>query len=287
MRIKIILLFLLVSLSGCLKYETQFEGPYEDGTVNEIDVELPKELVILAEGDVYLANKFVEDFELIEDQGEVKLVSINHSHTKVAFKRSNENIQIFDIAQNMIIDEVPNSDNAFWFDFHANNETIYFYSSWLLETYGPEVLQSNPTDIQALSPVSGNTVYLRGVAVLENGDFIYSISTNGVGDRLYRSDGTTNLESELFSGFRKDLRLNKEEDALWAGSEYNNRLFFHNPITLVEEDKDDTYFIGAPIGLFNGYQISINSKDRIYFPTAVGILWVSSPDNKNISAIDF
>lgn len=245
-------------------------------------------LVILADGDIYLANEFVEDFKLIEEEGTVELVSINNNHTKVAFKRDNENIQIYDIASDMIIDEVPNSASAFWFDFHANNETVYFYSSWLLKTYGPEVLLNNPTDIMNLSPISGSSVYIKGVVILENGNIIYSIDAPGAGARLYLSDGVTNLANSVFSNFRKNLRLNEAEDALWTASEYNNKLHIHNTATLEEEDVNDDFFIGSPINFYNGYKVLGTNKKRIYYPlSSLGDTWVSSPDGKSVTALDY
>jgi len=280
------LIWMLLLSSGCLNYETQFEGPYEDVEDNTADtVELQQVVVFVAGGKVYLADENVKQIETIDDSGDVRIASINNEHSKVLYKRQGENIQIYNIEEKRVVDEVANSENANWFDFHANNQTVYYTNGWELRTYGPEVLIANPIDIKQLSPVSGNSVFFKGVAVLQNGSFIYSISVSGAGDRLYLSDGDRNMASFTDLEFRHSLRINKDENEIWTASEYDNRLYVHNTTDLSKIKTDANHFLGAPTSNGQGYKVTAFDENTIILPfLGVG---VESPGNARISSIDY
>ena len=279
----VILIGMLFLSSGCLNYETQFEGPYEDVEDNT-PVELEKAVVFVAGGKVYLADENINQIETINNSGDVRVASINNEHSKVLYKRQGGNIQIYDIKEERVIDEIANSENANWFDFHANNETVYYTNSWELTTYGPEVLITNPIDIKQLSPVSGNTVFFQGVAVLQNGNFIYSISVSGFGDRLYLSDGNSNMASFLDSEYRQFLRINKDENEIWATNEYENKLHIHNTTDLSKIETNDSYFLGAPTSNRQGYKITRDERTIVIPFLSASI---DSPENERISSIDY
>ena len=284
----IVFVSIMLSFCGCLKYETQFEGPYEDPEIDN-EATLPKVLVFVATGTVYLANEYFEDITIVDEGGNIKWASINHNHTKVLFKRFNENIQIYNIASETVVDEVPNSDQATWFDFHANNETVYYNDGWMLHTYGPAVLLNNPTNLQELSPVSGFSVALRGLAVYANGNIVYSVSTPSTGSRLYLTDGVSNIADDVWAEYRADLRLSKDETEIWATNQYGNRLIIHNALDMSEMEFDYDFKFGAPTSQTNGYKVTFDDEWIALPPGLLGntIFERKAPDDKEFEAVDY
>ncbi|MEM1323018.1 MAG: hypothetical protein AAGG75_22320 [Bacteroidota bacterium] len=281
-----ILFCILLLSAGCFDYETQFEGPYEDmEDTTSPPIELPKVVVFVAGGKVYLADENINQIDTIYSSNDVRIASINNEHSKVAYKRLGENIQIYDIEEGRIVGEIANSENATWFDFHANNQTVYYTNGWELTTYGPEVLLTNPTDIRQLSPLSGNGVFFKGAVVLENGNIIYSLSALGFGDRLYLSTGTSNIASFTGTEFRHFLRINAAENELWAASEFDNKLHIHRTTDLSEIRTDRDHFLGAPTSNGAGYKVRIIDEEIIQIPFLN--LSVSSPGDERVTSIDY
>lgn len=277
----LILLSLILSLGSCFEYETQFEGPYndEEGT----QAQSSTALVFAAGGDVYLSDPAMEKIEKIDSIGNVEIASINNAHTKVAFKRGSGDIQIYDIATSTIIDEVPSSNNATWFDFHANNETIYFLTGWEIDTYGPDVMVSKPIDLEAINSKGGS---IKGAIVLENGNIIFSIQ---VGSFCYiiQTDGIVETEADLALGpYRKHLRLNKVEDTFW-GATTQNIVYIHNFTETILTPKYSNASFGAPTAISVGYLVSpaVGGGDDIYLPSSS--TGVSLPTNAKVTSIDY
>ncbi len=245
---------------SCTKYETQYEGPYSDKDLAENNnSELSKELVFVSDGVVFLANKFVSDLLVVSDEGGVQVASINNNHTKVLYKRAGYNIQIYDIASGSNGEEVAGSSNAYWFDYHANNETIYFLDGSNLHTVGPEVLLQNPVNLINESGIPNG--YLRGATILENGHIVFSVLSLGTFTNryLFLSDGEDILNTKETQGFMDRIRLSKEEDVLWCGDEYNNFLRQYSLSDLSSETLSSGVF-GAPTGSNNGYIVTDDNE---------------------------
>ncbi len=278
--IKLFPLFLILFSTACFKYDTQFDGPYKDG--DETTVELPKEVVYVAGGNVYLANEFVRDSIKIDNSGTVEVASINNDHSKVLFKRPGQNIMIYDIAAENVIGEVPNSETANWFDYHKNNQTVYYIlSDDKLYTNGPEVLANNPINLRTLSGVFGT---VKGVVVMENGNFVFSMASLSSNNKyLFESDGINILSQYQTTSARTSFRLNASETRLWSGNELNSFLYYYRVPQLTQLGDDSQYILGAPISSSLGYRITDSNPSQILTSISQSI---QSPGGQ-ITSIDF
>jgi hypothetical protein len=276
-----ILLSLILFLGSCFEYETQFEGPYDDEEGKQI--QSSKVLVFAAGGDVYLTDPAMEKIEKIDSIGNVEIASINNAHTKIAFKRGGNDIQIYDIATSTIIDEVPSSNNASWFDFHANNETVYFLTGWKIDTYGPDVMVAKPIDLEAINTKGGS---IKGAVVLENGNILFSIEGD-LYNYINETDGIIEVDDDFILGpYREHLRLNKVEDTFW-GATNQNRVYIHNFTESVLSSHYSNASFGAPTAITVGYIVSpaIGGGDDIYLPSSSTP--VSLPTNAKVTSIDY
>lgn len=272
---------LILFLGSCFDYETQFEGPYNDE--DGVQIESSKGLVFAAGGDVYLSDPAISKIEKIDSIGNVEIASINNAHTKILFKRGSSNIQIYDIVTGTIIDEVPSSNNATWFDFHANNETVYFLTGWIMDTYGPDVLVSKPIDLEPINTKGGS---IRGAVVIENGNILFSIQ-GSLYNYINETDGVTELNSDLALGpYRKHLRLNKAGDTFW-GATNQNKVYVHNFAETILTSHYSNASFGVPTEITVGYLVSpaVGGGDDIYLPSSS--TGVSIPTSAKITSIDF
>ncbi len=270
-----------MSLSSCFNYEAQFEGAYEDSEVVDPG-ELPKSVVLVAGGNVYLADEFFEGVEMIIGVSNVEVASINNAHTKVLFQEDGQDIQIYDVEQNIVTQGIPNSDDAIWFDYHANDETVYFLKrNGMMHTYGRRVLAREPFNIKSLGFFSSVT----GAAVLEDGRIVFSTFTpGGFNSRsLMITDLALTKVEELKSlqASATNFRINQTEDILWSGTEFNNWVNFYRIPSLNFYDDDTNMLFGAPISFETGYKV--NQNNMISGP---GFFNKDSPGGE-ITSIDF
>ena len=284
--IYILFILLVIGTSSCSNYEAQFEGPYNEESETSAEA---KVVVFVVDGNVLLANAVLQDIETIDNSGEVDVVSINNAHTKVIFKRENGNIQIYDIKEERITDEVPNSGDATWFDFHANNETIFFQTDWTVSTYGPEVIPNNIIDIKSIYPVFVDGNILRGVTMLENGGFIYSVEITPAVLSLNYYDGQENV-FQLFNGsIRKHLRLDEEETTLWTSNLAESNVSFHDVTTLDLTGGTTAASFATPVDSDSGFLIIKNwnasGNQAILLPgTTLGRVFSGGQE---VSSIDY
>lgn len=268
---------ILASMNACLDYETQYEGPYEESFS---DQSLARVLVYVAGGNVYLANRLAQDSIIIDNSGSVTIASINHEHTKVIFKSPGQNIQIYDIESGNISGEVPNTGLATWYEFHANNETIYFQIGVNLDTYGPEVLPSRPVNLMLVSGLIGGRV--TSPVILENGEVVFPIHSASILNTryLFHIDGNDVISSRVTTGGYEHCRLSADEFALWSGNEFG-RLYINRIQELTPISFFNDLLIGAPVSFNSGY--TVNDDNQIITPE--GQL-TNSPGGV-ISSIDF
>ncbi len=270
-----------LSLSSCFNYEAQFEGAYEDPEVADPGV-LPKSVVLVAGGNVYLADDFFEEIDMIEGVSNVEIASINHAHTKVLFQEDGQNIQIYDLESKSIIGEVPESEKAMWFDYHRNNETVYFLTvnGWM-HTHGPDILAQEPFNFRMIDFSSRVT----GAAVLEDGRIVFStFLPGGINNRSLKltDQALTRVEEyKLLQASATNFRINEAENILWAGTEFNNWMNFYRIPSLNFYDDDTNMLFGAPLNFETGYKV--NQNNMISGP---GFFSKDSPGGE-ITSIDF
>ncbi|MBR9919327.1 MAG: hypothetical protein GYB31_00715 [Bacteroidetes bacterium] len=167
MKICIPLLFLSLFLSSCYKYDPQYEGPYEDG---EFSYEPAYEILVVQAGNVYLYEGLLQSYKMVLS-GNYTLGSINYAHDKFAVKASG-NIEVYDI-DGIKLEEIDNTENVSWFDWHVNGETLYMLDQGNLRFNGP-VINTDITNLESAVPVSSNPSGVTSVAVTEGGDVIFT-----------------------------------------------------------------------------------------------------------------
>ena len=167
---KISVVIFLVGMLGCEKYKTQFEGPYSDAT-NPSTKPISYEIVFCKEGRLFMADKYVhftKQFSIVQP---IKKVSINDAHDRIAYKTSSGSITIIDTT-GAEISVVPNSKTVEWFDFHANNQTLYMLENKKLTFFGPPVAVA-ATDLESALPWLSNDVQIPTAAVAADGSVVF------------------------------------------------------------------------------------------------------------------
>lgn len=285
--IYIIFIFIIFELVSCQKYDVQFEGAYDEvnGPPSEAKV-----VAFVINGNVFMTNARLQDLVEIDDSGDVEVVSINNAHTKIIFKRENQNIQIYDIISQSIEGEVPNSQDAEWYDFHANNETIYFQTDWIVSTYGPEVIPNNTVDIKNILSDYASGFILRGVAISREGDIIYSVQRDNNSHSLHYYDGQNKYDTEVYVGsYRRHLRLDEAEVALWTSNLAQTNISIHSLPNLELTGGANGFSFAGPVNDLQGFLVVENfnntGKEAILLPGTT--LALSLPIGLKILSIDY
>lgn len=177
MKINYTFLILIFLFSACYKYEPQFSGPYSDEENDFVDIgESPIfEVAYIKEGPVFLLDPYTGYFEQVPNLPFAERVAINYNHDKLAVKGFGD-IQVFDL-EGTLIESIPNTSDVSWFDWHANDETLYMLDGSNLRFHGPEIA----TDIINFTndlPFYFNSFEVFSVAVTPVGDVIYTCTYN-------------------------------------------------------------------------------------------------------------
>jgi hypothetical protein len=170
------ILMLMCSLfaSNCSKYETQYEGPYSDNdsTINNQNKFL-YEVILVQGGKLYASDRKFRSTKQIATVGDVQKASINYAHSKIAYKTATGNIQVIDSAGTFIA-SIPNTGGVKWFDWHANNQTLYMLGAdQKITLYGPAVALATYSPVVVL-PYSG--IDIGSIAVKPDGSVLFSFS---------------------------------------------------------------------------------------------------------------
>lgn len=157
-------------VAGCQKYETQFEGPYDDKTY---DGTPPANFeIVYAQGNEIkiISNKFSAQKSLKIASGPVSLVSINYNHDKIAYKVPGENIEIIDTT-GATIATVGNSKDVTWFDWHQNGSTLYMVDNFKIRFYGPTIY-AKLTDLENVFPAGAQAKSIPSLAITPDGSVV-------------------------------------------------------------------------------------------------------------------
>ena len=178
MRFPLICLTVTATLflfSACTKYETQFEGPYEDGPAGvSPTVKYFYDIACVQGGSLYLVDRLLRGAKKMPVSGTVKSAAINYSHDRIAWKTASGDIAILD-STGVQLEVVPNSATVKWFDWHPNNRTLYMlFSDNKIKTHGNAVtLATNNAD--ASVPFFGNTT-ITSIALRSDGSTLIGYS---------------------------------------------------------------------------------------------------------------
>jgi hypothetical protein len=171
-----IFITILSTLAVSCKYETQYDGPYSDGDSPEILNNIKYEILYVSEGKMYMLDPNLRFQKPIPNVTKtVYSASINYAHDKIAYKTSTGNIIVIDTAGNQI-QEIANSSSADIFDWHSNNQTLYYvpYGNWGIRTYGPAISLAR-TSLSGFLPL-GFDNKITGLCIKSDGSMIVSYS---------------------------------------------------------------------------------------------------------------
>ena len=202
---------LLLLLFSCSKYETQFEGPYSEED-NDVITEF-NEFLIIQSNKIKLIDRVKKELKLVPTDESVSKAAFNYSRDKIAYQGSG-NIKIIDIYGNFIA-EIPGSQEAKYFEWHANNETLYYLlSNDIIMYYGPEIQIAN-THLSNIFPPNTAAREVTSVGICPDGTVIagirYKINgnyTRAINIDYPESSGLTDYsESDFDSYFIDQIKI--------------------------------------------------------------------------------
>jgi hypothetical protein len=168
-----LILFGVLQLPSCSKYETQYEGPYSDtdSTINQ-STNYIYEIICVQGGKLYAMDRVFRSVKQLPTTGSVVQASINYSHDKIAYKTSSGNVQVIDSA-GVLIASIPNSIDVKWFDWHSNNQSLYMLNAAnKIVVYGTPLTLST-TNAGASIPYLGQED-INSIAVTPDGTVLAS-----------------------------------------------------------------------------------------------------------------
>ncbi|MFT4666573.1 MAG: hypothetical protein ACI8YQ_001303 [Polaribacter sp.] len=271
-------LILAITTTSCYDYEVQEEGAYTDEGNGEIA--LGNAIVFTAGGNVFLMDEFGLEITRFYNGGDVETASISHDHKKVLYKPAGENIKIYDVENETNDGELPNTENAKWFDYHPNNETAFAVVGDNINTFGPNVFTSNTVNLENLNGIPAN-IQVYTAALLQNGTIVFAYQNQGNSDFFVALANESTLIVEDFNLTEiNHLRVNVSETKLWTSSEISDDLLKYNLPSLNLFEVDIFHDFGVPTINGNGIEVS---DDQISLPEPK----VVNPDKGVITSIDF
>jgi hypothetical protein len=257
------LFYLLLPFLGvvaCQEYEPQFEGPYDDATNNYEGPVIDYQILFVHEGLIKLADEdllFTKNLDVGEP---VDKASINYSHDRIAYKNAASNIKIVD-ADGNLLDEVPDTESVIWFDWHANNETLYMLEDGQLSFFGPSIDGVAQTDLNSVF-IASNLQFFSA-AVTADGSVLGSYEYNS------------------FSGVKRGIIVLFSEEAGESDYFFENSIgYYQNRIRVDQNGAFATYSSGPQLeGNNDQRQLDIVGKQtRLLFS---GTQAAISPDGNN------
>ena len=171
--------------SGCSKYVTQYEGPYND----EKGVVLPPSskvhsIVYVESGKLNVIDDQMTDIKTFPSlPTNIVYAAINNTHDRIAYKTATGNITIIDSIGTQL-GQIVGTSAVKCFDWHANNETLYYMDGYTLKFYGKTVPAR-------LTDFTSNLIFPTGSSV--SGQKIFWV--------ILLADGTVVFTYEYWAGF--------------------------------------------------------------------------------------
>jgi len=262
------LVLLLCSLSGCSPYEVQFEGPYDDSQ-NSGQIYLPYEIMTVENGNIHLYQRNLGSSKTLDNlPGGIEKASINYSHSRIAYKTPSQDIAIVD-STGASIGTVPNSAAAKWFDWHANDETLYILTGTSLSFWGP-TLSVPITNLAGLFPAGSSEQTMPCAAVTSDGSIVvvlrcYVSVSSGYQSRVMvvPAAGTSVLSGVLTTSEEGQwLRMNANSSQVLFGTRYAFSSFNMRRVNLFNNTVQifDSWHFAAPGPVQGQFAFLQNSK---------------------------
>lgn len=235
-----LILMTMLVMSSCSKYETKFEGPYSDANNGNTAGKINYEIIYVESGrlnmiDVPLKN--VKTFFTLPVG--IVSASINDAHTKIAYKTAAGNLTVIDTAGNQIA-SIANTAAVVFFDWHSNNETLYYVDNLTLKFYGTAI-STSITSFSGVFPFGVSSKQFLGASVLSDGAVVYLYEYYS-GLNYVR---TIVLDNMTTTDFKKNL---------------NNNL--SNPVTWFRQAKGSYYFGGTT------FNVNVKYTQQVYLSSS-------------------
>jgi hypothetical protein len=227
-------------ISACYKYEVQHEGAYSDAN-NQVeqailDEEKNKGIIYVDAGKLYLTNpSFTEKLLVPNLPANIFYASINDAHDKIAYKTLSGDITIVSILGTPIA-VIPNTSSSTIFDWHANNNSLFYLSGSVISTYGNSV-DLAIKDLNLLFPDNSTNRKIFGFGVRKNGSVIgwveyTSDRATSVSYIIKRNKKDDNNYISYLNNFSRGdivwLRLSSNSNAIYFGKFDNGKSTYEN-----------------------------------------------------------
>jgi hypothetical protein len=282
---KILLTTLVLPLMfflGCSKYEVQYEGAYDDNVGIALKSKSKDHQIIYVEsGKLYAIDPTLSDIRAYTTlPAGIVYASINYAHDKIAYKTATGNITIIDTAGTQL-STVTATNTVTLFDWHPNNQTLYYMSGFTLKFHGPTV-KTPQVNFGGLFPTPTDNKFL-GITIREDGTYVCMI-------QYLAGTYQRNIYVSSLSGNMTEYRLGRiSNNVLWfrstikgnyvyfGGTESNKLVSFQSPVDINYRDEplNYIYFIApSPDGLYEikatDTELFVNIKNTTYRKPVVG-----------------
>ena len=144
---------LLLLAAGCYQYDTQFEGPYEEGAPVQTQTKVLYEILTVEDGQIHLYNASLKRNKVLSGLPPgIEKAAINYAHDRIAYQVPGQNIAVVDTA-GAILGAVSSSAGATWFDWHTNDRSLCVLNNFKLSVWGPSITPSI-TNLSQFFPLS-------------------------------------------------------------------------------------------------------------------------------------
>jgi hypothetical protein len=272
----------LIFFLGCSKYEVQYEGAYDDNAGIDLKNQSKDHQIIYVEsGKLYAIDPTLSDVRPYSNlPAGIVYASINYAHDKIAYKTATGNITIIDSAGTQL-STIASTSNVTLFDWHPNNQTLYYMSGFTLKFHGPTV-KTPAINFGGLFPTQSDNKFL-GITIREDDTYVCMI-------QYLAGTYQRNILVSSLSGNMTQYRLgNISNEVKWfrsalkgnyvyfGGIESNKLTSFQCPVGIEYRDAslNYTYFIApSPDGLYEikafDTELFVNIKNETYRKKVVG-----------------
>jgi hypothetical protein len=242
-----LLAFISLSMSACKKYEVQNDGAYDDNTSSTAKA-INYEIVYTQSGKLYMTDPILQNIKSFPSLplGIVTAV-ISPNFDKIAYRVAGGNINIIDTSGKAITTLVGTT-TATSFDWHENNETLYYIdSNWYMKFYGPTV-KAILTNFNSIFPTASASRKLYAVNLRGDGSVIFIRQYNeGFGYQRH-------LVTYPYVGVISTQSIyNSNLEISWMKSSSKTSYVYYGGIASLSEPEAYSTYVG-----------SYNSPDKLY-----------------------
>ncbi|MCY7327554.1 MAG: hypothetical protein LH618_03300 [Saprospiraceae bacterium] len=161
---------LLLLAVGCYHYDTQFEGPYEDGD-QPAAFHSAYEILTVEDGQIHLYHRLFRYNKILANLPPgIEKAAINHAHDRIAYQVPGDNIVIADTA-GLTLAKVNSSAGAQWFDWHPNDRSLCVLTNFQLSIWG-DPLTPAATNLSSLFPLGSSEWEMHCATVTADGSVV-------------------------------------------------------------------------------------------------------------------